>query len=116
MEKIIRRAIDQMTVAVTVIDTEGRLLYYNRYAEKILDRKPEYIGQDLRSHHKKPSSNERFNAMMLTFEQGRTEPYSYEASPYEEVILVTLSPIRVDEQFIGCVQVVMLKKEITMFG
>ena len=79
LEKMIRHAIDLMGVAVTIIDTEGRLLYYNRHAEKILDRKPEYIGEDLRTHHKKPASNEKFDAMMLAFEQGRTESFRYEA-------------------------------------
>ena len=109
---MILQAVAQMGVAVTIIDTRGRLLYYNRHSEKILDRKPEYIGQDLRTHHKKAASNEKFDAMMLAFEQGRTEPFRYEAIPYEKIILVTLSPIHVDGQFIGCVQSVMLKDEI----
>jgi DUF438 domain-containing protein len=112
IERTILQAVDQMGVAVTIIDTGGRLLYYNRHAEKILDRKPEYIGQDLRTHHKKAASNEKFNAMMLAFEQGRAEPFRYEAIPYEKVILVTLSPLHINGQFIGCDQSVMLKDEI----
>jgi len=109
LEKMIHHAMDLMGVAVTIIDPEGRPVYYNRHAEKILDRKPEYIGEDLRTHHKKPASNDRFDAMMLAFEQGRSESFHYEASPYDKVILVTLSPIHVDGEFIGCVQSVMLK-------
>ena len=112
VEEMIRHAIDLMGVAVTIIDTEGRLLYFNRHAEKILDRKPEYIGQDPRTHHKKPTSNEKFDAMMLSFEQGRTDPFRYEAKPYEKVIQVTLSPIHIDGEFTGCVQSVQLKEEI----
>jgi hypothetical protein len=100
IERTIHQAVDQMGVAVTIID------------EKILDRKPEYIGQDLRTHHKKAASNEKFNAMMLAFEQGRAEPFRYEAIPYEKVILVTLSPLHINGQFIGCDQSVMLKDEI----
>jgi DUF438 domain-containing protein len=99
-------------VAVTIIDIEGRLLYYNQRAEKILDRKPEYIGVDLRSHHKKNSSNIKFDQMIREFEQGRTKPFHYEAKPYGKVILVTLSPILIDGQFTGCVQSVLLKEDI----
>jgi hypothetical protein len=32
-----------MGVAVTIIDTKGTLLYYNKQAAKILDRKPEQL-------------------------------------------------------------------------
>jgi DUF438 domain-containing protein len=112
LKMIIHQGMDSMGVAVTIIDTEGKLLYYNRHAEKILDRKPEYIGQDLRTHHKKPSSNEKFNQMMHEFKLGRTKPFRYEANPYEKVILVTLSPIHIDGKFTGCVQSVMLKEDI----
>lgn len=112
MDEIIGQAVDQMAVAVTIIDTEGRLLYYNRRAEKILDRKPEYIGKDLRTHHKKRSSNEQFDDMMLAFKQGRTEPFRYEASPYDKAILVTFSPIHINGEFIGAVQSVIYKEEV----
>ena len=103
---------ESMGVAVTIIDTEGRLLYYNKRAEKILDRKPGYIGEDLRLHHKKTSSHIKFNQMMREFKQGKTEPFHYEARPYGKAILVTLSPIFIDGQFAGCVQSVLLKEDV----
>ena len=56
--ELINLAMDCMGVAVTIIDTKGTLLYYNRYSAKILDRKPEYIGTDIHSHHKKTDSNQ----------------------------------------------------------
>jgi DUF438 domain-containing protein len=100
-----------MGVVVTIIDTKGTLLYYNKQAGKILDRKPEYIGKDVQSHHKKGTSNKKFDLMLQEFQSGRTEPFHYEAKPYGKTILVTLSPILEDGEFIGCTQSVQLKED-----
>jgi len=39
--QLVKLAMEYMGVAVTIIDTEGTLLYYIKQAAKILDRKPE---------------------------------------------------------------------------
>jgi DUF438 domain-containing protein len=111
-EKLIKTAMDCMGVAVTIIDTEGTLLYYNKQASKILDRKPEYIGKDIHSHHKKATSNQKIDLMLKDFQKGRTEPFHYQAKPYGKTILVTLSPVSENGQFIGCIQSVLLKEDI----
>ena len=103
---------DSMGVAVSIIDTEGTLLYYNNQAAKILDRKPEYIGEDVHSHHKKPSSNRKLELMLQDFQKGRTEPFYYEVKPYGKIILVILSPILKNGRLIGCIQSVLLKEDI----
>jgi PAS domain-containing protein len=43
--------LQQAAVAVTVLDLDGRIVFYNRYAPRILDRKPQYLGRDIRSFH-----------------------------------------------------------------
>ena len=107
--ELIHLAMDCMGVAVTIIDPQGRLLYYNRYSTKILDRKPEYIGTDIHAHHKKADSNQKVNQMLKRFEEGRKDPIHYEAKPYGKTICVTLSPILKNDKFVGCVQTVRLK-------
>jgi DUF438 domain-containing protein len=102
-----------MRVAVTIIDTKGNLLYYNQHSAKILDRKPEYIGTDIHSHHIKADSNQKVDLMLKEFEEGRKDPFHYEAKPYGETIFVTLSPIVKDGEFIGCVQTVRLKDTVS---
>lgn len=114
MEELIVLAVESMGVAITLIDTEGRLVYYNRQAAKILDRKPEYIGEDVHSHHKKAPSNEKLDLMLQDFKKGRTEPFRYQAKPYGKPILVTLSPIWKDGEFVGCSQSVMLKEDLEL--
>ncbi|MBI4966164.1 MAG: hypothetical protein HY913_22995 [Desulfomonile tiedjei] len=47
---LIKLAMEGLGVAVTIIDTEGTLLHYNKQAAKILDRKPVYVGNDVHSH------------------------------------------------------------------
>ena len=104
LDEMVNLAMECMGVAVTIIDPKGTLLYYNPHAAKILDRKPEYIGRDVHSHHKKAPSNEKLDLMLREFEKGRTEPFRYEARPYGKAIVVTLSPILKDGKFVGCVQ------------
>jgi PAS domain S-box-containing protein len=111
-EELIKLAMDSMGVAITIIDTEGTLLYYNDQAAKILDRKPEYMGKDVHSHHKKTASNRTLDLMLQDFQKGRTEPFHYEAKPYGKIIHVTVSPILENGKFVGCVQSVVLKKDI----
>jgi sensor histidine kinase regulating citrate/malate metabolism len=110
--EMVTLAVECMGVAVTIIDTKGTLLYYNKHAAQILDRKPEYIGKDAHSHHKKAATNKKFDLMLQDFEEGRTEPFHYEAKPYGKIIIVTLSPIIKDKRFVGCVQSVQLKEEV----
>ena len=52
LRELVNLAMDCMGVAVTIIDAKGTLLHYNQHSAKILDRKPEYIGTDIHSHHK----------------------------------------------------------------
>ena len=111
-KELIRLSVECMGVAITIIDTKGTVLYYNKRAADILDRKPEYIGEDLHSHHKKASSNKKVDMMIEEFQNGRIEPFHYEAKPYGKTILVTLSPISKNDKFIGCTQSVQLKEDI----
>lgn len=112
LEEIINLAVESMGAAITIIDTEGKIVYYNGQASKILDRNPEYIGQDIHSHHKKETSNKKVDLMLQEFQKGRKEPFHYKAKPYGKTILVTLSPILKDDKFMGCTQSVILKDDI----
>jgi len=111
--QLIHPAMDCMGVAATIIDPKGTLLYYNRQAERILDRKPEYIGVDVHSHHKKAESRQKFGRMLKNFEEGRREPFYYEAKPYGETICVTVAPIIKNDRFVGCVQTARLKNTVS---
>jgi len=111
VKKLISTAMECLGVGVTIIDTKGTLLYYNKQAAKILDRKPDYIGKDVYSHHTKANSSEKLESMIQDFQKGRREPFRYEAKPYGKTILVTLSPILENDRFVGCAQSVQLKED-----
>jgi len=106
MEGLINLAMDQMGIAVTIIDTHGTLLYYNQESIRILDRKPEYIGTDIHSHHNKPNSNKNLGMMLEAFKGGRKDPFHYKAKPYGKIIFVTLSPMIKKGEFVGCIQTI----------
>ena len=111
--ELVNLEMDRMGVAVTIIDTKGTLLYYNQHSAKILDRKPEYIGTDIYSHHKKADSSKKVDLMIKEFEEGRKDPFHYEAKPYGKIIFVTLSPIIKNGEFVGCVQTVRPKNTVS---
>lgn len=105
-------ALDGLGVAVTIIDPQGTMLYYNQHAGRIVDRKPDYIGQDVHTHHKKASTNTKLDSMIQAFQEGRTEPFRYEAKPYGTPIFVSVAPILKAGRFLGCAQTVVLKEEV----
>ena len=65
LKELLNLAVECMGVAVTITDTKGIVLYYNKHAAKILDRKPEYIGKDSHSHHKKAATNEKLSTSLV---------------------------------------------------
>jgi transcriptional regulator with PAS, ATPase and Fis domain len=112
MRDLIFNAMDSLGVAVTILDPDGILLYYNQHAARVLDRKPEYIGSEVYRLHKKATSNEKIKSMIHEFQNGRTTPFHYKAEPYGKIIFVTVSPILEEGIFKGCVQSVVLEEEV----
>jgi len=112
LTELIGVAVESMKIAVTIIDTGGTILYYNAYAAEILDRKPDHIGQDVHSHHRRDVSNEKLDLMLQEFHRGRTAPFHYRANPYGRPIHVTLSPILAKGSLVGCTQTVQVMEEI----
>jgi transcriptional regulator with PAS, ATPase and Fis domain len=107
------RILEYAGVGVTLVDRQGRCVYYNRWAKDHLDRKPEYIGDEIHNRHRRAITNPRFDAMLKLFDEGRMEPVRYVARPYgKTTILVTVSPIHVDGELVGYSQIVLLKDEV----
>lgn len=102
--------IDKIPVAITVIDLKGNILLYNKYSSQILDRKPEYLGTDIRNCHQKSDSIDKINNMLAEFNTGRSEDFYYETIRNEKHIAVTLSPFKVDGELVGCIQSATIKK------
>ena len=75
----LEKVLDKIPVGVTVTDIEGRILYYNTYSSQIVDRKPEYIGEDIRACHKKPDSILKIDRILEELKEGRIQEYYYES-------------------------------------
>lgn len=101
--------LENLPVAVTVVDCDGRMLYFNRHAGRVLDRKPEYLGKDIRLCHQKPESNARIDRMMEAFRGGDQTPVYYEADRNGRRIAVAFVPWTVDGSLKGCIQTVIVK-------
>ena len=100
------KMLDQIPVGVTVIDPQGMILYYNEYSTQILDRKPEYLGKDIRQCHKKPESIERIDRMLEEIKGGRKEAFQYEIIRKGRRLIVNNTPFLIDGRLFGCIQTV----------
>ena len=101
--------LDTIPVAITIIDPEGHILFYNDHSTKILDRKPEYLGRDIRLCHEKPESTAEIDRMLAEFKQGRRTAFRFETAPYGTTNIVTFVPLVVEDQLIGYIQSVIVK-------
>ena len=96
--------LDKTPAGITVIDQEGHILYYNEYCSKFVDRKPEYIGKNIRFCHQKPESIEKIEKILSELTKGERNEYYYEAERGGHKLGVTVSPFSVDGKQIGFIQ------------
>lgn len=95
--------LDKIPIGITVIDLEGRILYFNEYSSQIRDRKPEYLGRDIRFCHQKPESIAKIDRILEEFKGGRRQEICYDATLEGEVFAVTISPLVVEGRLAGCI-------------
>ena len=99
--------LDQLPVAVTVLDREGIIKYYNEHAPQVVDRKPEYLGRDIREFHQ-PASNAKMERIFAAYAQGGREEYCWRLKRGDKEFMVRVRPWLVDGQWAGLVHTVML--------
>jgi DUF438 domain-containing protein len=102
--------LDQLPVGITVLDLEGRLRYDNAASARLVDRKPEYIGQDLRDCHQKEASVSRIDRMLEDLRTGRQPAIYYEAERNGRILAVTVLPYKVDDRIVGFIQSFTVKR------
>ena len=107
------RILEEAGIGVTILDREGTVIYYNRWAAEYMDRNPSYIDDDVRHRHGRKVTNPRLDAMFELFENGRIEPVRYVAHPDGmKALLVTVSPIHSGDELVGFSQLVLFKEEV----
>jgi DUF438 domain-containing protein len=79
------------------------------YSALIVDRKPEYIGMDIRSCHKKPESIVKIDTIFAEMKAGKRENYSYESKRKDKVLSVTISPYKCLGELIGFIHSFVVK-------
>lgn len=97
----------QIPVAITVLDRQGNILFFNQYAAKVVDRKPEYLGRDIREFHQ-PGSNAKIEAMLEAYAQGGREEHAWRLRRGDLELQVRVSPWLRDGEWAGLVHAVML--------
>ena len=94
-----------MPAALTVLDLKGNILFYNDFSTTLLDRKPEYIGRDVRDFHK-PVSNEKVDRILKSYAEGLRDIYTWQLPRDGKLLQVQVAPLIEDEKCTGLVHVV----------
>ncbi len=105
--------LETIPAAITVVDLQGTVLYYNAYASSILDRKPEHLGQDIRQCHQKSESIEKIDKMLAEFKNGSRTVASYDAHRYGNDLSVVFTPLEKEGRLSGLIQTVTVKRSVS---
>jgi PAS domain S-box-containing protein len=106
MKKILEIAIEQMAAALTILDPEGNIVYFNQYSTTILDRKPEYIGRDIKEFHI-PKSNLKISQILKEYAEGSEDVHTWQLEREGVVFQVRVAPIYDNREYVGLSHVVM---------
>ncbi len=98
------KALDALPVGVTIFDLDGKILYYNEYCARYVDRKPEYIGKDIRFCHRKEKSIKTISKIIDQLKNGEIEEYYYESLRNGNKLAVTVTPFKPDGDLVGLIQ------------
>jgi DUF438 domain-containing protein len=109
-KELMYQIFDGIPVGITIVDLEGRILYYNAYSTRILQSKPEYIGRDIRLCHQKAESIAAVDRMLAAFKEGRDQSFGYETVRYGNRLSVSFLPLYAEGRVAACLQSVLLQK------
>ena len=96
--------LEKVPAGITVIDQEGHILYYNEYCSYFVDRKPEYIGKNIRFCHKKVESIEKIEKILSDLNTGQRQEFYYETERNGNKLGVRVTPFDINGNQIGFIQ------------
>ena len=105
MEPMLKDALHQMPAALTILDLSGKILFYNDFSATFLDRKPEYIGRDIREFHL-PASNEKTERILQSYSAGARDIYTWQLKRDGNLFQVRVGPRIENGECTGLIHVV----------
>ncbi|MCB2188855.1 MAG: PAS domain-containing protein [Deltaproteobacteria bacterium] len=94
-----------LPAACTVLDSAGRLVYYNPYAASLLDRRPAYLGRDVRAFHQ-PGSQDKISFILDCYRRGDFREFAWRGSRNGVEMAVHVTPWRAEGGWRGVLHVV----------
>jgi DUF438 domain-containing protein len=93
--------LEKVPAGITVIDQEVHILYYNEYCTRFVDRKPEYIGKNIRFCHQQATSIEKIEKNLSDLKEGRINEFYYESERNGKKLGVRVTPFAIDGKDFG---------------
>lgn len=92
--------VEQLPAGLTVLDPQGKVLYYNPAAAEFLDRKPEYIGRDVRQFHQ-PATNRKVDAILASYRKGSRKAHTWQFNREGKILQIRVRPLVVEGRFVA---------------
>lgn len=102
----LEKLLDEISVALTYVNSEGTILYRNRSAAERPTPGPRDVGRNIRGCHALPESLGMIERIFNDFKTGRKAPHHYVSQRLKNKELVTMIPIFKNDHFEGCLSVV----------
>lgn len=100
-QHLLETILDKLQVAVTYVDSEGTIVYANRFANDRPSDTPRHVGTNIADCHAE-STNRAIARMFAEFREGRREPHHYVGDRTGKRELVTIIPVFEGQTFVGC--------------
>ncbi|KIX12334.1 PAS domain-containing protein [Dethiosulfatarculus sandiegensis] len=108
LKQALWEAAEQMPVALSIIDLEGNLVYYNEYATKILERKPSLLGKNIRNCHKLKTSNQKIDSILNQYRQGSLQEHTWSVARDGKRFSIRVAPLIQKGETKGLIHTAML--------
>ena len=98
---------NQAGVVVTVLDLDGNMIYYSDNVPSVMTRNESLLGKDVRACHKQATSNQKIDAILADYKQGKGGSHHWNVERDGSKIGVTVTPLRDNGEIVGLLHAAM---------
>lgn len=100
--RLLEQMLDTIPAALTYVDSEGKVLYFNRVAGERPSSLKRTVGMSFWDCHSE-KSKKSLQRIFDDFKKGRREPHYYVGHPAGGRELATIIPVFEGDRFVGCI-------------
>ena len=100
--------LNQAGVLISVLDLEGRLLYYSENVPPLVTRDESLLGQDVRQCHQSDASNLKIDAILTGYKRGKSGTHHWVLEREGKSFAVKVTPLIENSEVKGLIHTLMM--------